>query len=247
MSNQGPTGFIVSQGLPGPKVPDTLPAYARIGPRRELYANLVLPDFKTSGDEGSYFTGTNPTFGAGIAGPNTAAFSATSAILTFLNKAGVGGPRTYLDFIRLICTNVGTGTVTAVNFGIVTDAIVRGSAGTTITLGSPNQDAGVGANTQVLYTPTVAAASNSARNVSRPMGKSAAIALVAGDVYLFVFGSVEKAASVAMTTAVAAQIVIPCPPIILGPGSTQSAVLHAWFVGLTAAASFEFEVGLIER
>jgi hypothetical protein len=248
MSNQGPTGFITSQGLPNPKLPDGQAALARIGPRREVYVSTLIPDFKLAADEGSYLTGTNPTFGTGIAGPNTAAFSATSAIFSFLNKSKTGGSRTYLDYIRLICTAAGTGTVTSVQFGMVTDVIARGSAGTPVTLACSNQDASVGANTQVLYTPTVVAASNAVQNVARASGKTAANALSVGDEYLFVFGSVEKASgSLAYTTAVAGRLVIPMPPIILGPGSIQSALLHAWFVGLTAAASFEFDVGLLER
>jgi hypothetical protein len=248
MSSQAPTGFITSQGLPNPKLGDGLPAFARIGPRRDAYVNLVLPDFKTSADEGSYFTGTNATFGTGVAGPNTAAFSATSAIFTFLNKAGVGGPRTYLDYIRLI-VSVTSAAATGVQFGVVTDAIVRGSAGTPVTLVSPNQDAGVASNTQVLYTPTVAAASGSARNVSRASGRtSAAPAIAVGDEYLLAFGSVEKAGgSLIYAATVAGRFVIPMPPVILGPGSVQSAVIHAWFPNIAAAASFEFEVGLLER
>jgi hypothetical protein len=247
MSSQAPTGFVTSQTLPQ-KLADGLPAYARIGPRRDVYVNAVLPDFKTSNDEGSYLTGTNPVFGTGVAGPNTAAFSATSAIVSFLNKAGAAGPRTHLDYIRLICTAVGTGTVTSVNFGVTTDAIARGSAGTAVVMGSPNQDANAAAVTQVLYTPTVVAASNAVRNVARASGKTAASALSVGDEYLLIFGSVEKSAgSLAYTTAAAGRFVIPMPPVALGPGSTQSALIHAWFVGLTAAASFEFDIGLLER
>lgn len=245
MSSQAPTGFVTSQGLPGPKLPDGLPAFGRIGPRREVYVNTVLPDFKTSGDEGSYFTGTNTLFGTGVAGPNQATFLATSAIFSFLNKAGAG--RTYLDSIRLICTAAGTGPVTSVNFGVTTDSIARGSGGTPITLASPNQDAGAGAQTQVLYTPTVAAPSPGARNVSRASGRSAAAALVVGDEYLLLFGTVEKASGSIVYAAGAGKFVIPMPPVILGPGSIQSALLHAWFTGMSAAASFEFEIALIER
>lgn len=240
--NNAPTGFITSQGLPQ-KIVDGQIVAARVGPRREVYTNLVLPDFKTSGDEGSYFTGTNPTFGTGIAGPNQATFSATSAIFTFLNKAGAGGPRSYLDYIRLICTAAGTA-AGIMNIGIVTDATARGSAGTAVGLVSPNQDASVGANTQALYTPTVAAASNAARNVARATGKMAA--LTAGDEILLIFGSVEKSAGI-ISAAAAGRYIVPLPPVILGPGSTQSAIIHAWFTGITAAASFEFDVGLLER
>lgn len=243
MSSQAPTGFITSQGLPNPKIPDGLPAYGRIGPRRELYTNVILPDFKTSADEGSYFTGTNPTFGAGIAGPNQATFSATSAIFTFLNKAGIGGPRTYLDYIRLICTAAGTA-AGIMNIGVVTDAVARGSGGTAVSLVSPNQDASVATVTQALYTPTVIAASNAARNVARATGKMSA--LTAGDEILLVFGTVEKAAGI-VSSATAGRYVVPLPPVILGPGSIQSAVIHAWFTGITAAASFEFDLGLLER
>jgi hypothetical protein len=243
VSQQGPTGFITSQGLPNPKLPDGQGVLARVGPHREVYTNLVLPDFKTSADEGSYFTGTNATFGAAIAAANQAAFSATSAIFTFLNKAGVGGPRTYLDYIRLICTAAGTASA-SMQIGVVTDAIVRGSAGTPVTLVSPNQDAGVGANTQVLYTPTVAAAGLAARNVDRACAKGAGLAI--GDEILLVFGTVEKSASAAFA-ATAGRFVVPMAPVILGPGSVQSAVIHAWFPSITAAASFEFAVGLLER
>jgi hypothetical protein len=213
--------------------------------RNEIAVVPVIPDFKAAADEGSYFTGTNATFGTGVAGPNAAAFAATSAVLSFFNKAGVGGLRTYLDYVRLILTAIPTAG-TRFDVAVTEDQTARGSAGTAVSLANPNSDAASNSPiTQVIYNPTVAAATNAARNVARAAAKVATP--VVGDEYLFIFGSVEKASSLVYSAATASRIVVPMPPVIIGPGNAQSALLHLWSVTSSAAPSFEFEVGLIER
>jgi len=241
----GSEGVAARDLLSAPKFPDNgQPTPPRQWSRREIGVMPVLPDFKVSADEGSYFTVTNPTFGTGIAGPNVAAFSATSALFSFFNKAGVSGVRAYLDYIRLILTAIPTAG-TRFDVAVTEDFVARGSAGTAVTQSNPNQDSGnQGPITQILYNPTVAAAS-AARNVARATVKVGTP--IVGDEYLFVFGTVEKSASVIASATVAGRYVVPMPPCVIGPGGMQSLLFHLWSVTSSTAPSFEFEIGLIER
>ena len=244
--------MIGSEGVPArelpraPIIPDNSQPYPpRLWSRREVAVMPVLPDFKVSGDEGSYCVGANATFGTGVAGPNAAAFSATSAVMSFLNKNGTGGPRTYLDYIRLILTAIPTAG-TRFDIGITLDTVARATAGTVVSMVNPNIDSvQQGPNTQVLYTPTVAAAGGNVRQAARATLKVGAP--VVGDEYLLVFGTVEKSSSLIASTTIAGRYVVPLPPIIIGGGGFQTALIHLWSVTSSAAPSFEFEVGLLER
>jgi hypothetical protein len=244
----GSEGVIARDIERAPQFPDNAtPTPPRQWSRREVAVVSIVPDFKVAADEGSYFTGTNATFGTGVAGPSAAAFSATSALLSFLNKGGApgAGTRTYLDYVRLILTAIPTAG-TRFDVGVTADTIARATAGTVVSVASPNTDAlDQGAITQVLYNPTVAAAGPNARQIARATVKVGTP--VVGDEYLFVFGSVEKAGAVIASTTVAGRYVIPMPPVVLGGGGNQTALLHLWSATSSAAPSFEFEIGLIER
>lgn len=221
----------------------------RGGRHREAYVLPVLPDLKVAADEGSVFTGINPTIGTGVAGPNAAAFNATSAVLFALtNKgaaSGVGGPRSMLAWLRLILTAIPTAGV-SFDLAILTDTVARASAGTAVTLANANTDANSNSPSSVLlYTPTVAAASPNVAQKARIKVKGATP--VAGDEYLLVFGSVEQAGALVASSTVAGRYVIPCPPVIVGPGGAQTALIYLWSTTSSAAPSFEFEAGVIER
>jgi len=239
-------GIIAREVMNAPKFPDNAAATPpRFWSRREVAVMPVMPDFKVSADEGSYFTGTNATFGTGVVGPSAAAFAATSAILGLLNKSGIGGPRSFIDYIRLILTAAPT-SGTRFDLAVTLDTIARQSAGTPISAVDVNTDASeIAPNTQVIYAPTVAAAGPNVRQSARAALKVAAP--VVGDEYLLVFGSVEKSASLIASATVAGRYVTPMPPLVLGGGGFQQAFIHLWSASSTAAPSFEFEVGLIER
>jgi hypothetical protein len=242
----GSEGIVARDLQLAPKFPDNgQPTPPRQWSRREVAVVSLYPDFKAAGDEGSYLSGTNPTFGVGVAGPNAAAFSATSAVLSLLNKAGTGGVRTYLDYVRLILTAIPTAG-TRFDVAVTMDTIARATAGTPIVDVVDNTDAQTQSSvTQALYTPTVAAAGPNVRQVARATLKVATP--VVGDEYLLVFGTVEKAGGIVASTTVAGRYVIPMPPITLGGGGFQTALLHLWSVTSSAAPSFEYEIGLIER
>lgn len=226
-------------------IDNSTPYPPRMWSRRELAVVPVLSDFKAAVDEGSYAVGTNATFGTGVAGPNAAAFSATSAILSLLNKNGPSGARTYIDYIRLILTAVPTAG-TRFDLGVTLDTIARASAGTPVTMIGANIDAASqGPNTSVLYNPTVAAAGPNVRQAGRSVIKAATP--VVGDEYLLLFGSVEKAGPIIASTTVAGRYIVPMAPLALGGGGFQTALIHLWSTSSTAAPSFEFEVGLVER
>lgn len=242
----GSEGVVARDLTTAPKFPDNgQPTPPRQWSRRELATMPIFSDFKVAADEGSMLVGTNAAFGTGIVGPSAAAFAATSAILSFFNKAGVGGARTYLDYIRLILTAIPTAG-TRFDIGITADITARGTAGTPVTMVNSNQDAqNQSPVTQVIYNPTVAAATNAVRQVGRATVKVGTP--VVGDEYLLIFGSVEKSSAIIPSTTVAGRYVIPCAPVVLGPGNMQSALIHLWSVTSSAAPSFEFEIGLIER
>jgi hypothetical protein len=238
---------VVARELPrAPIIPDNSQPYPpRLWSRREVAVVPIFPDFKASGDEGSYCVGTNATFGTGVAGPSAAAWSATSALVSLLNKNGTGGPRTYLDYIRLILTAIPTAG-TRFDVGVTLDTVARASAGTPVTMVNPNIDSvQQGPNTQVIYNPTVAAAGGNVRQAARATLKVATP--VVGDEYLLVFGTVEKVGGAIASATVAGRYVIPMPPIILGGGGFQTALVHLWSVTSSAAPSFEYEIGLLER
>jgi hypothetical protein len=245
MSDEG-SGVVIARQLPQPWADGNNTSYPIRGGRyREAYSVSVYPDFKASADEGSFFTGTNPTFGTAVAGPNAAAFSATSAILSLLNRAGATGVRTYLTYLRLVLVTIPTAG-TSLECAVTLDSIPRGSAGTPITLATVNLDSATpGPATTALYNPTVAAASNGARNIARAKVKAATP--VTGDEYLLIFGSVEMAGALIASATTAGRYLVPMPPVIIGPGNTQSALVHLWSPGSSAAPTFEFELGVIER
>jgi hypothetical protein len=242
----GSEGVVKRDLTTAPKFPDNgQPTPPRQWSRCEIAVVPVISDFKAAVDEGSYFVGTNTTFGTGVAGPNAAAFSATSAVLSLLNKNGAGGARTYIDYIRLILTAIPTAG-TRFDVAVTLDTIARATAGTPITLVNPNTDAlGQSLGTQAIYTPTVAAAGPNVRQAARATVKVATP--VVGDEYLLIFGCIEKAAALIPSATIAGRYIVPMPPLVLGGGGFQTALLHLWSVTSSAAPSFEFEIGLLER
>jgi hypothetical protein len=242
----GSEGVVARDLMNAPAFPDNgQPTPPRQMRHREIAVVGILPDFKGALDEGSYMAGTNGTFGTGVAGPSAAAWAATSAVMSFFNKSGANGARTYLDYVRLILTAIPTAG-TRFDAAVTVDNTPRASAGTPVAMVNTNQDAqDQSPITTVLYNPTVSAASGSVRQVARATVKVATP--VVGDEYLFKFGSVDPPGSLIASTTVAGRYVIPMPPVCIGPGNIQVALLHLWSVTSSAAPSFEFEVGLLER
>lgn len=219
----------------------------RLSAYREQYVQDLVPDFLALADEGSYWVTTNPTPGTAVNYAIQAAFSDTVAAITLMNKDAAGGLRCYLDYIRLIAGATVPASATAGHYAIKTDVGSRASAGTALTPNNSNMDAtGVGSITDARWTPTVAAVSPQARLLSRGVLRSQIP--VANDEWIFNFGSVEKAAASNLSSTLAQRMVIPCPPVVLGPGTGQTFLLHLWFPANAATAGqFEWEVAWYER
>jgi hypothetical protein len=237
---------IVSRGLP-PKSGDTLQRTARVNPYGELIVHTIIPDMNALADEGSYFTATNPTPGTAINYSITAAFSDTAAMFSIFNRDGGSaiGKRIYLDYIRVIAGATVPATATSGQYAVKLDqGGIRQSAGTLVVPANSNIDVGTASIADVRYTPTVAAASAAARLVDRGVMRS--VIPVANDEWIFSFGSVEKAAGISLGGAVAQRMIIPCPPLVIGPA--EMGFLHVWFPGnATTAGQFEFAAGWWER
>src|SRR5688572_12871346 len=75
----------------------------RVGSRGEPYVIPLTAGTYPLADEGSYFTGVNPTPGTGIIHALTTAWSATAALFCLRNTDAEGAKRIYLDYVKLMC------------------------------------------------------------------------------------------------------------------------------------------------
>jgi len=241
-----PAGLI-SRGLPQPIADGQTPIIPRWGRYREQTVIPLYPNFAALCDEGTYYTATNATPGTAVSYSITAAFADTAAMITMRNGDGTGGKRLYLDYIRIIQGATVPASSTAGQFACKLDVSLRATAGTTSTPQNPNLDVSQSASIMDFrFTPTVTAASGAARLVSRGVMRS--VLPVINDEWVFAFGTVEKSAGILLGGTVAQRMIIPCPPVILGPGNNHTFLLHVWFPGnATTAGNFEYEAGWWER
>lgn len=200
-------------------------------------------------DEGSYFTTSNAAPGTAIAFVVNATVSETAGNFLYIkNNDTVGNgraKRVYLDYIRLIQSVIPAAGI-AGNFFIKTDRVDRyTSGGTQLTSVNPNTDQANSSVCQIFAGAlTTVAPSPSARTVARGILRS--VIPVANDEYIFKFGGVEAAAFGSLGGAVAQRMIIPCPPIILGPQANLC--MQIWFASnAVTPAQFEIEVGAVER
>ena len=222
------------------------------GSRRGEAYTLPLTGSKlhSLADEGSYFVATNPTVGTAIAGITASdGFDDLETYLFLRNTESVTastGKRIYLDYIKLQAVAVGTN---GTNFSFAAK-LDKGnnrftSGGSAITPANVNMDSSVSSIATLRAGAVVtAAASADARLVASGLLRS--VIKVAGDQYLFDFGSSSKVMSSHIVAGTAiANVVIPCPPVVIGPG--QMFLLHEFAASQTVAASYTFEVGWWER
>jgi hypothetical protein len=197
-------------------------------------------------DEGSYFKATNPTMGTAITHATTATWSATAALAILRNTDAEGGKRIYLDYIDLLV--VGTpATATSADLSITIDNTNRfSSGGTAITPQNSNMDSAQATIASLNFGAVIAtAASGSVRTVTRQRIKTqAAPCLTAGDSVLMNFGVVETVGGPISGT-VANILPVSTGPVIIGGG--DSLLVHVWYPAVTAAPTYEFEMGWWER
>ena len=147
--------------------------------------------------------------------------------------------RIYLDYLKLLCTVVGTAAA-GVEFAITIDSIERySSAGTLITPVGVNMDDGRASIATMYAGNIVAAAAGSGVRQVTTTRILKRVAPVAKDEYLVNFGNVESYRLVGVDS------VATVPPVIIGP--QQWALIHLWLPSQTAASSFEVELGWWER
>lgn len=220
----------------------------RTTPYGDLMVQSIFQKQMGLADEESSFA-TTGTIGTGIATITApTSLADTSPFAVFVNTAPAGGPKCFLDLVKLICTAAGTGG-TSLKYAIKTGptrAAITGMAATwDPTLSAPT---GVPQN--------VSAASQRAAFLRVYAGALVAPAALAGtkqvwggalknaimaaaDQYLFSFGQVDAAAQATQVDRIEA-----CPAVVIEPG--YSAFLHLIIAGPQSAAS-SYELGVIHH
>lgn len=197
-------------------------------------------------DEGSYWKATNPTPGTAIAHATTAAFSATAALFCLRNTDAEGAKRLYLDYVKLITVGTPT-TATSAQMAMTIDNTNRfSSGGSAITPVNVNMDSALGTIAALNFGAVVlTAASGSVRLVARHTFKTQATpCLAVGDVIIADFGTFQGQHSV-QNGATAQALPGSFGPVILGGGDSLN--FHLYYPAVTAAPTFEFEIGYWER
>ena len=237
----------VSRALPGIRLVDGQTDTEQ--DRRSGYGEPYVIPFgpRVSADEGAYFIARNATPGTGIAGHAACTTHDTEkAFIMLQNNAETGGPRVYLDYLKLQVTAAGSsGTLNYATHTVDRNRTYL-SGGGNLTIVNVSQDS---ARSSVLTVAKVGAVvpgeanTTNARIVAHARART--VIPVIGDVLLFNFGGdpVNTGAVMAGTTEL--ERVIHCPPIVLGPGHSYHLVL--WRASQSGAASYEVEIGLWER
>jgi hypothetical protein len=223
-----------------------------------LISFLHPSDNKTGYDKAkeSYFTFNNPSVGTGIAlNADPTAIAATEAALIVDNSANRSNGDNHhviIDYIKMTCTAAGTG-ATKARLAFYIDNINRySSGGTELTGKSTSYDTTSNYSdrtpkAKVYFGDLTAAAASSAKHLHTSLIKSdtqAAPCFIVDDSFFlshFVEPSFQQDA--ASSPVVSAKFKIPYIP--LGPGT--SLVVAPLFPNQSAAASFEIEVGLVEK
>lgn len=252
---------INSRALPQAK-PDNLveSAPARFSRYNEQMAISLTPTKHPLADEGSYFIGTNPTPGTGIAMTISTAFSDTVAMFAIKNqdnKSNQASKRIYLDYIRLMLFGTPPTAQVSRQFAFkrskATDREPTSAANKTV-ITPVNMASGSGrspiarllsySGVAAMTVPASLASDEVVGRCSIPTGIG-----IAGDEYVIKFGA---DAGVSVQGLTAAKAVVPgryvthAPPIIIEPD--EWLVVHEWcLTEATNGPTFEFEIGWWER
>jgi hypothetical protein len=233
---------------------DTTNTQARVSQYGDLCTTQYGDDHSSLADEGLYFKAFNtqtPGTGQAMTTLQTS-FNPLRCYLQFqVPNIGDAKVRVFLDYIRLMCTVAGTASTTF-QAALVVDYKRATTTAGTLSLGT-NVNNAYSRNNAIAQVwagdITIAAASTLARTVFRTQMRTAtAPTLAVGDLYSFDFGEVsQQSLFQGTTTPAAAASSYPhyTGPLILSSDSTVS--LHIWGAAMTAAPSFEFEVGWWER
>jgi hypothetical protein len=209
-------------------------------------------------DEGSYYIVRTAAPGTGVATiAALATYTDLSPFLIVTNNNPAAGRGIFLDSLKLITVTPGTNG-TDLRYATKLDVIPRyasggfGCAGTGIATnvlmgpGSTNMGAPCRSNALVYAGALVGVASTP--NLSRLLenGIVRTVIPVAGDQYLWRFGTNENVLDqVAIQTAAITQRSIPHVGVEIAPG--HSFVMHIWSASQSVAASYELMLGYRER
>jgi hypothetical protein len=242
-----------SRSLPQP-VSDGQEVKARGGKYGELYGLNLYNKAHGLAEEGSYFVTTNPTPGTGIATIATqASLADTAPFILVKNNQKAGGKRAILDFLKLICTAPGTAG-TQVHVAVKVDDVnplryTSGSGGPGVGgLFSPqnvNMDDGTASQLLVYAGPVVAAAASGAARLLDHNIVRTAIPVIGDTVHISFAGNEGVISGAPMNGVVPSFFSTNFVPVVIGP--QQWAAIHIWLPSQSAASSWEFALGHIER
>lgn len=197
-------------------------------------------------DEGSYWTGVNPTLGTAIVGHVAPAIADTNtkSILHIFNG---GTADVYMDYIWLKQTVVNASSTASDYLAWIDNKGVTGktSGGTVITEANCRSNSTVATGCVSTFGAVITAPSASAVKVFQRTVRP--VISVAEDQYIFDFGgNIHLPSAQAITGTSVAAVIVSAPPIVIGPGG------NFYFVqtgpsGATTASTFEFEWGRWER
>ena len=196
-------------------------------------------------DEGSYFVARNPTVGTGIAGIAAADGPEGLENLLYIEN-GHASKRIYLDYLRLEVTAAGTNGTTTVFISATSPTARYTSGGSTITPVSTNLGAGVASSAVVRFGALVTTAVPAAGAVVGGGKLRNGVITVVGDQYTFDFGGYQCDMPTLILNGTAQGFVtIRHAPVVLDPGHCFT--LEVYAASQSAASSFEFQLGYIER
>lgn len=237
----------VSRALPSTRLVDgTLDTEsARSSGYGEPY---VLPfGVRQAADEGMYFIARNATPGTGVDGHNACTTHDTEkATIMLKNGAATGGQRVYLDWLKLVALEAGTGGTLNYATHTVDKNRTYSSGGGDLTIVNTNLQSN---QSTVLSTAKIGAVvpgeanTSDARIVAHQRVRT--VITVAGDVTIFNFGGPLIGTGMVLGGTTELERVIHCPPIILGPGDSYHLVL--WRASMSGHIAYECELGFWQR
>jgi hypothetical protein len=198
-------------------------------------------------DEGSYFTGCNPTLGTAIVGHVAPAIADTDtkSILHIFNPT-TNTKSIYMDYIWLKQTVVNASS-TASDYLVYIDnggVTARSSGGTAITLQNSRADITTASGATVYFGAVATAATVSRKIYQRTVRP---VISVAEDQYVFYFGDrMALPSSQALTGSSVASVACSWGPVVIPPGCNFKFV-QTGPSGAATGSTFEFDFGLWER
>lgn len=197
--------------------------------------------------EGTFFSAKNATPGTAITmQASVQAYAATTPSIIVTNLSSASEDKLLvLDYIRIMALTVPGGSGTQ-RYDARIDNIARySSGGTVLTPTNQNINSSNATSSRVYVGAlTAAAASSSERLCAAGIARNGVG--LAGDYFHFDFMGRDAGGNfLEPATTVGANRVIPMPPVVLG--ASQSFLLNWWGASLTTAATWEFDIGFVER